>query len=217
MQPVIITKALAAAVANSIALSQTPGAAAPLALNGAAVLGGVATLDTQRRVVLTSAGNDSGLTWTVAGSNDAGSPITDTFAGANAGAAVSNLDFRTVTSIVGSGAAAAAVTAGTGAIGSTQWFMPSINITPFALDIETMVVGTVTYSIEVTQDDFSTPQMGMRPGASGVPRIRPTAVVNATTGQSLPLTAPVRGWRMTVTAGTGAVTAEATQAGICNY
>src|ERR1700744_4680398 len=106
-----ITKTLAAAVANGIALSQALGGAGFLMLSGSLVSGGVAVLGSQRQVIITSAGNDSGLTWTVIGTDDTGNPIKDQFAGANVGVATSNLNFATVTSISGSGATASTVTA----------------------------------------------------------------------------------------------------------
>src|SRR5580704_10734052 len=100
--PNIFTQSLATASANNVALSQSPGAGA-ITLNGSTVSGGVATLDIQRRVIITSGGNDTGINFTVTGTNSAGFPISDTFAGANVGAAQSNLDFLTVTKIVQSG------------------------------------------------------------------------------------------------------------------
>src|SRR5579875_2257412 len=116
---IAFTKTMAAGSANGIAQSQSLAGAGNLVLNGATVSGGVATLDTQRRVILTSSGNDSGLTWTVYGTNDTGQAIVDRFAGANAAAAVSNFDFTMVTRIAGSGATAGTVTAGTNSTGSS--------------------------------------------------------------------------------------------------
>jgi hypothetical protein len=50
-----------------------------------AVSSPVATLDTQRHVICTSGGNDSGITFSIGGTNDSGQYITDSFAGANVG------------------------------------------------------------------------------------------------------------------------------------
>jgi hypothetical protein len=219
MLPVIITKSLAAASANNVCLSQTLAAGGALTINGAAAAGGVATLDTQRRVIITSAGNDSAVTFTVYGTNDAGGSISDSFLGANVGAAVSNRDFRTVTRITAS-APTSAITVGTNATGSTQWFMPNYHVTPFVLDIESVVSGTVTYSIETTLDDYFTPpgqlQAQVR-GYTGIVLARPTTVTASSASSSLVITAPCRGWRATITAGAGSVSIEALQAGITNY
>lgn len=218
MRPVIFSWALAAASANNIALSQSLAGAGSLTLNGAAASGGVATLDVQRRVIVTSVGNDSALTWTVRGTNQSGAPITDSFAGANAGAASSNLDFKTVTSIAGSAATASTVTAGTSATGSSPWYMPSYHATPFELQIETILTGTATYNIEYTMDDFYTPagQATVPWPAAGVPAVR-TALSASSASASTTLTHPLRGWRVTITAGTGSLSVEADQSGITNY
>jgi hypothetical protein len=223
MLPVNFTKSLAAASANNIALSQTTSAGVPaVALTGAAVVNGVAILDTQRRVIITSAGNDSGLTFTVTGTNQTGQRIVDTFLGANIGVAVSNLDFLTVTSIVGSGATAASITVGTNSTGSSPWFMPNYHLTPFSLNFAaTVVSGAVTYSLETTMDDYWTPPGQVNvPWASTPPgsiRVAATTIAAATTNQTLILTGAVRGWRATITAGTGVLACQAEQAGITNY
>lgn len=75
MRPVLLTKTLAAASVNAIAQSQSLGAAGNVTLNGATASGGLATLDTQRRVLITSAGNDSGISFTVFGATDSGTAI----------------------------------------------------------------------------------------------------------------------------------------------
>src|SRR6185437_3174379 len=119
MRPVTISKTLAAASANNIALSQSPAGAGNLTLNGAAVAAGVATLDTQRRVLITSAGTDTGITFTVYGGNQSGSAISETVAGGSLGIPVSTTqDFLTVTRVAASGASASTVTVGTSGVGS---------------------------------------------------------------------------------------------------
>ena len=65
MQPISVTVGpLDAADDNGIAQSQTTAGAADLTLNGALVSGGVATFDSPRQVIITSAGNDTGVTFT---------------------------------------------------------------------------------------------------------------------------------------------------------
>jgi hypothetical protein len=218
MLPVSFSKSLAAASANNVCLSQTIAAGGgALALNGAAVVGGVAILDTQRQIIITSAGNDSGVTFTVYGTNDAGMTISSAVQGANIGVAVVPVNFRTITRITAS-AATSAVTVGTNSTGSSQWFMPNYHLDPFVLDIESVVTGAVTYSIETTMDDYWTPpnQVQAR-GYTGIVLARPTTVAAATASSSLVITAPCRGWRATITAGAGSVAVEALQAGISNY
>jgi hypothetical protein len=216
MNPVVITKALTAASANAIALSQTPGAAGNLTINGASASGGVATLDTTRRVIITSAGNDTGRTFTVYGTSHSNNPYSEAVTGASGAAATTVGDFITVTRVSVDAATAGAVTVGTSSIGSTPWRNPSISLTPFALDIECSVTGSATYSLEYTLSDYFSPASWYH-GPADTVRVRPTAVTGAAGASSLTLTNPVRGWRVTILTGTGTVTTEAVQAGIANY
>lgn len=216
MRPVTISKVLAAASANNIALSQSRASAGPLTINGAAASGGVATLDTQRRVLITSGGTDTGITFTITGTNQTGTLISEVVIGGSSGSpAQSSLDFLTVSSVRTSGATAAAVTVGTSAAGSTPWVNASVSITPFSLPVVTVASGSVTYSLETTADDFWTPVQPTQ--VTPVPGVQSTILKNATSASDITLSAPVTGWRLTVTAGTGSVTATGIQAGIVNY
>jgi hypothetical protein len=100
--------------ANGIALTQTLAAAGALTLNGARVAAGrtYAALDVPRRVTITSAGDDSGITFTVRGADIYGRAMSQVVTGANAGAATTLKAFSTVVSVTASAATAAAVTVG---------------------------------------------------------------------------------------------------------
>lgn len=100
--------------ANGIALTQSLAAAGALVLNGARVAAGknYAQLDYPRRVTITSAGNDSGITFTVTGTDLYNKPMTQTLAGGNVAAVTTTKAFYRVSSVTGSGATAAAVTVG---------------------------------------------------------------------------------------------------------
>lgn len=211
--PVVINKVLTAASANAIALSQTPGAAGNLTINGASASGGVATLDTLRRVIITSVGNDSARTFTVYGTGQSGQTIQESVTGGNATAVSTVNDFLTVTRVAVDAATAGAVTVGTNTVGSTRWVNPTWHIAPTLLQVETSLTGAVTYNLEYTLSDYYTPTPGT--GAPPTPVIvRSTPIVGATTGMSYTFTFPIRGWRLTVTAGTGTLVAESVQAGI---
>lgn len=157
MHPIVTTVTLDAASANAIALSQSLAAAGALTLNGALVTNGVATLDAPRRVGITSAGNDSGITWTVTGTarpEQGGVTFSETIAGANIGVAQTTQDFATVTSIVGSGATASTVTAGTTGTGSGAWVPWDTYAVDFQVSCYGAVMsGTPTWSVEYTYDD----------------------------------------------------------------
>src|SRR5688500_12081268 len=95
-----ITVQLAAADADGICKTQTPLAAGNLTINGDLASGGVATIataNTARQVIITSAGNDSGRTFTIYGTDAAGNTFSEALTGASGGAATSVAHFRTVT------------------------------------------------------------------------------------------------------------------------
>lgn len=212
MNPIFCQYQLAAAVSNGLAQTQSLGAAGNLNLNGSLVSGGVGTLDSggaARRVLITSAGNDAGLTWTVIGTNRYGVVQTESFAGAN-GAASSQLDFLTVTSIRGSAATASTVTAGTNGTGSTPWFpreWPSIGT--LGVLIRMASSATVTVNFELTWDDFnvniSQPPYGIsvEPASSYPPfAIVATGFSAVTQPTYNEVSCPHFGFRMTITSGT---------------
>ena len=112
--------ALGSFSANGIAQSQTITGAASVNLNGAnsqtipqtgttgAVVGGVG----YERIYITSAGNDSGVTFTVNGLDNHGAGVSETITGANTGIAVSANLYYAVTSIKTSGSTASTITVG---------------------------------------------------------------------------------------------------------
>ena len=90
----------AAADPNGISTAATIGSATNLSINGALHSGGSVTMDSPRNVTILSAGDDSGITFTVTG--------------ANAGTATGSSFFKTVTQIATSAASAGNVSAGSG-------------------------------------------------------------------------------------------------------
>lgn len=120
---------------------------------------GVATLDMGRRILFTSAGDDSGITITTTGTDWNGAPLTQTVAGANASTATTTLDFKTVTSIVLSGATASTITAGTSSVAASR----PVFLDPFApapTTVQAVASGTVNYTVQQTLDDPSVVGIG---------------------------------------------------------
>lgn len=118
------------------------------------VFAGTATLDTQRRVIITSGGNDTGITFTVIGTNDYGNVISDSFAGASGGAAQSNLDFKTVTAVTHTGSVASTVTVGTNGVGATPWFAVNWHAQPLNIELSAIIAsGSANWSWQYTYDD----------------------------------------------------------------
>jgi hypothetical protein len=222
MRAVTITKALAAASANGIALSQSLAGNGALTLNGADASGGVATLDTQRRVLITSAGNDSGVTWTLIGTDETGNPIKDQFVGGNVAAVQSNFDFLTITSITGSAATASTVTVGTNTVGSSPWhlmdnFIPTPNL---GIDM-VLVSGAGNASFEYT---YEAVLAKVSPNGANAPigfaAVLPPAVVvasplsNLTTTKDGSLNQPINAYRLTINSGTGTWRTTVIQSGV---
>ncbi len=213
--PVNFTKTLATADPNGICLSQAVGAAGNLVLTGAALVsGGVAYLLSGRKVIVTSAGNDSGITFTIYGTRPTGQPLYETITGAAVGIATTRQDFFTVTRVAASGAAAGVVEVGTSAAGASEWVSSNIHIAPAQWSIAVDVVsGSVTYSLEYTYDDFWTVAPNGYP--QPVPFAWTDAVMNGeTTDQQTSLALPITGWRIAITAGTGTIECWGIQAGI---
>lgn len=165
MRPIFATVGpLTAASANAICLSQTPSGAGNLTLNGALVTGGVAILDTARRVLITCAGNETGKTFVLTGTAANGAPLTETLAGPNATTVQSTLDFKTITSIRISAAAAGALTVGTSAVASSRWLRLDNWAFP-QVAIQCDVSGTVNYTVQQTLDDPNSDVLPVAPSA----------------------------------------------------
>jgi hypothetical protein len=153
MRPVIQSRTLATADPNGIAETQTPLAGGNLTLDGALVVAGVAILDAQRRVIITSAADDTARTFTVTGTDEQGRTITEAIAGVDTAAATSLLDFFTVTQIAVDAATAGAVIAGTNGVGASIPIPIDKYLSPTSIGLGIIVIGTINYTIEHTFDD----------------------------------------------------------------
>ena len=214
MRPITVTVGpLAAASANNIALSQTPGAAGALTLNGSTVVNGVAVLDHPRRVLVTTA--DTTHTFTITGTTPTGSSQSESFLVA-AGATASQLDYATVTSVTISGGATAAVTVGTNGIASTPWVrLDEWASAPVAIQCD--ATGTVSYTIQSTLDDPNSPTNPVAPSAVTWVPTTDTNGVNATGSiQSSYAIAPTF-VRALLNSGTGTVVMTVVQLGVVPY
>ena len=149
---------LVAASANNIAQSQSPGAGA-IVLNGSTVVNGVAILDVARRVLLTSGGNDSAITFTVKGTDWNGNTQSETLAGGNAAAVATALDFASITGVTHTGSVAGTLTIGTNGVASTRpVFLDEYSYAPTSVQID--VTGTVNYTVQQSLDDPNQPGTG---------------------------------------------------------
>lgn len=211
-RPVVTSISPAAAIATNIAAAQSlPGASgSSVVLNGGLVTNGVAVLDVPRRVLITSAGNDSGITFTVTGTarpEQNGIKLVETVTGGNATTAQTTQDFATVTGIVASGATASTITVGTSATVSGPWVPWSMQQADQQIAVQGVVTGTATWEVEYTDDDVFALTTGVAPfpTPSVVPGI--SGLTGTGTG-TLPMCVASR---LTITAITATPTVKLTQ------
>jgi hypothetical protein len=213
MRPITVTVGPVGTVsANNIALSQTPGAAGALTLNGALVTGGVAVLPTPQRILATSA--DSTHVLTIVGQTSTGTALTETLA-LNGTTVQSSLDYAKVTSITINAAATAAITVGTNGIASTPW----VRLDEWAnseCSIQCNVSGTVNYTVQVTDDDPNSPTDPVAPSAVTWLATNDPNVVGATTSQQTNFFFSPTFARVLLNSGTGSVTAKFIQYNVAN-
>lgn len=213
--PIVLTVTLAAADDDGISLSQTPLTAGNLTITGALASGGAATLTTAgmgRQVIITSAGDDSLLTFTVYGTNPNGNSQTEAITGAATGVATGLQSFQTVTRIAVSGATAGAVKAGTNGVGATRWLPMNIHAQPVNISIGAVVTGTVNYTLQYTYDDVNavTSQNVWVPPTTW----NDTTMVSKTANNDTTFSLPINALRILLNSGTGTVAATVIQAGI---
>lgn len=191
------SKTLAAADDDGIAESQSPGAGA-ITLDGILVTDGVAVLDTPRRIIVTSGADDTDITFTIVGTNQAGNPLSETITGANNNVVATTQDFATVTSVTHTGSVQTTVTVGTNGEGSTPWFIANRENSNALFGIAVVKVpasGTIDFDIEFTLDDPNAPFTGTFPTTFDV----------STTGtdtEYVSISTPVTAIRATVNSGT---------------
>jgi hypothetical protein len=177
MRPITATIGpLTAQSANNIALSQTPGAAGPLTLNGSLVSNGVAVIGNHQFITITT--TDTTHTFTITGATSTGSLLTETVTG-NGTSATSVLSYSKVSSIVISGAATGTVTVGTSGIGTTSWVRLDEWASP-PVGIQCDVTGTVNYTLQSTYDDPDGTTNRVSPSAMQWINTNDTNAVNAT-------------------------------------
>lgn len=121
MRPKHIPYIIAAADADGICTAQTLAAAGDLTIDGALASGGVASLTIPRHVSITAAGDESGVIFTVTGTDRYGTAQRENITGINTATVATTKNFRTVTSISTDGALAGNVTAGSADSLETGW------------------------------------------------------------------------------------------------
>lgn len=210
MIPQSISKTLtSAANTTTIAAGQLVSAGANFTLNGASVSGGVATLDAQRRVLITSTGNDGSVTFTVRGTNAVGNPILESIAGGSATGVYTNLDFKTVTQVSAS-AQTTTASVGTNTIGSSLWHNVNTHVSPADIGVSVVTSGTVNYTVQYTYDDPN-----LLPSSATYPiPFNHISLASQTATLDGVIQGTVWGLRLLVNSGTGSARMDWVQAGI---
>lgn len=122
---------------------------------GAVTVGhsGTATLDMARRIIITSGGSDTGITFTLTGTDWTNNVITEVITGAASTAASSVQSYKTVTSILTSGASASTLIVGTNAVADS----PPVYFDRLAANAQTAIQvdgsGTVNWTVRQTLND----------------------------------------------------------------
>lgn len=161
MRPTTVTVGpLTGASANNIALAQAPTSA--FTLNGSTVTGGIAVLDTARRVLFTTTDDESANTATITGTDVNGQVQTDVVALTSSSTSYSAIDFKTVIRIVLASAAGANITVGTNGVASSRW-MRMDEYAQSGAAIQAIVTGTVNYTVQVTMQDPDSPFVAVPP------------------------------------------------------
>lgn len=201
---------LASAVANFYVHAQSGTAGTALTLFATAPA-------SAQRLIITSAGNDASVNFTIIGTLKDGSPVTEVMNGANGlatnlqGQAFSMLDYATIVSITPSANTASTVTAGTNGVASSTWLrLDNFGFAQTAL--EAIVTGTVNYTVEEAVRDPNSQVYSLTP-ANLV--WQPNAALQALTANSFGSYSASPSWvRCTLNSGTGSVVFTVSQAGV---
>lgn len=138
MRPTYLAVTMATADRNGVCTAQSKAAAGNLTIDGDLATSGVATMDVPRHVSVYAAGNNSGVTFTVTGTNRDSVAMTESITGPNATTVKGNKNFLTITQV-----AVDAATTGNVEVGSAD-------------ELESKVIPvdhyapTLTYSVKVS-------------------------------------------------------------------
>lgn len=109
----------------------------------------ISALDVPRNLIITSVGNDSGITFTVLGKDIYNKTVTEIITGANAGVAAGLKAFSTITSITISAAAAGNVSIGVGNVLGFPGYLPNAkHILAEFLDGASATAGTTVAGVQ---------------------------------------------------------------------
>jgi hypothetical protein len=139
---------------DGLAAAQSVSAAGFLTLDGALIADGKwSTTGQGFQVAITSAGDDTGVTFTVYGLDVDGKIVSGSVTGGSASAATISTYFREVTAIEASTASAATVTAGFLGGAATPTYVLNYKMPTFMASLAVDVTGTIDGTVQHTFDN----------------------------------------------------------------
>lgn len=177
-----------------------------------------ATLDTYRRVLLTTTSSESSNSATITGITFGNTPATETVALTNSSTSYSVLDYLTITKVTIAAAPAGNISVGTNGVASSEpirldnWAGPNASV-------QCTVSGTVSYTVQTSNDDPNSFTGPVLPQNMTWLSSLDTNVVTATASQSSYFTYPPVFSRVLLNSesGTGNVTMTVVQGGVAPY
>lgn len=142
------TAAPTAADRDGACAAQTTAGAGDLVIAGALASGGVATFGEQQRVTIYSAGNLSGLTFTVYGATAFGDSISEAITGPNATTVTTTANFKTVTRVAVDGAVGTNVEVGNGNALETPWVGLNWHRPLKGISVQLSTGASLTYEVQ---------------------------------------------------------------------
>jgi hypothetical protein len=204
-QPIVVQYGLTTA-ANATNVVNAVGTTGPnINLLSASVV-----LDTQRRLLFTTAGNESANTFVIVGLNAANMTVSENLTGPNASTTQTSLDYKTVISIKALATTAGTISVGTNGVGSSLWNIMNWNATPVNIECAVVVQsGSANWTVQYTYDDPNN-----LPANVSVPTAfnHPTLVAT-TSPLDGAINDPVTAIRFLINSGTGTIRGTIIQAG----
>ena len=110
-----------------------------------------------RVITLTSAGNISGVNFTIAGTDVYGRAVSSTIAGPNANTVATTQEYLTVTGVTVNGAVGTNTSVGTGTVGSTRPYRPSgmSSAVPANIALYGVIANTINWTVQDSPTDIN--------------------------------------------------------------
>lgn len=154
MRPKRITLTMAIADRNGICEAETMAAAGDMTIGGALASGGVATLDVPRHVSIYAANNESGVTFTVTGTDRTGASLTEDITGPNATTVKGVKNFATVTTVATDAATTGDVEVGSADELESQAIPIDFYANKISVSVERSSDANFTHNFKYTLDDL---------------------------------------------------------------